>query len=229
MIKQAVIFCGGFGTRFNNNKTKILKPLAKINGKPILKIIIDIYYNQGINEFLLLGGFRFNLLKKFEKKYLSKKIKIPALNTGLRTTTAGRLIKAKKLIQDKFFLTYGDSIANFSVKKFESYKLSKKFYVSTYDYKIPYGVIISKKDNNINKSFEKSFKIPINAGFYVLNKKIFKFIKSQNNIFEDHVLKNVIRNKTYKLIKNKLSFWHPMDYKDDKNKIESILKNKKIV
>ena len=142
-----------------------MKPLVKINGKPILKIIIDIYYNQGINEFLLLGGFRFNLLKKFEKKYLSKKIKIFALNTGLRTTTAGRLIKAKKLIKENFFLTYGDSIANFSVKKFESYKLSKKFYVSTYDYKIPYGVIISKKDNNINKSFEKSFKIPINAAF----------------------------------------------------------------
>ena len=73
----------------------------------------------------------------------------------------------------------------------------------------------------------KSFKIPINAGFYVLNKKIFQFIKSQNNVFEDHVLRNVIRNKSYKLIKNKLSFWHPMDYKDDKYKIENILKNKK--
>ena len=72
MIKQAVIFCGGFGTRFNSNKTKTLKPLAKINGKPILKIIIDIYHKQGINEFLLIGGFKFNLLKKFEKNIYPK-------------------------------------------------------------------------------------------------------------------------------------------------------------
>ena len=84
-----------FGTRFNSNKKKTLKPLAKINGKPILKIIIDIYHKQGINEFLLLGRFKFNLFKKFEKIFI-KKIKILALNTGLDHTTAGRLLKAKK-------------------------------------------------------------------------------------------------------------------------------------
>ena len=75
MIKQVAILWRFWHSDLIIIKLKILKPLVKINGKPILKIIIDIYYNQGINEFLLLGGFRFNLLKKFEKNIYPKKLK----------------------------------------------------------------------------------------------------------------------------------------------------------
>ena len=41
---QALIFCGGFGTRINKDlKKKKLKPLIKINNKEILLRIIEIY------------------------------------------------------------------------------------------------------------------------------------------------------------------------------------------
>lgn len=227
MINQAVLFCGGFGTRFNDKKKKILKPLAKINGLPILKIIIDIFFKQGISNFLLLGGYKFNDLKKFEKKYSSKKLKIFALDTGIGSSTAERLLRAKDFLKDNFFLTYGDSIANFSVKKFKNYKTDNKFYVSTFEYSVPYGVLYSEKNSkNINKCFEKNFTVSINAGFYVLNKNIFKFIKSKNSIFEKDVLNRVTKSKNFKLIKNKLSFWMPMDYKQDKGKIEKTLRRK---
>ena len=103
MIDQVVLFCGGFGTRFNNKKKKILKPLAKVNGLPILKIIIDIFLKQGVSNFLLLGGYKFKDLKKFEKKYSSKKLKINALNTGVGSSTAERLLRAQGFIKDNFF------------------------------------------------------------------------------------------------------------------------------
>ena len=227
MINQAVLFCGGFGTRFNDKKKKLLKPLAKVNGLPILKVIIDIFFKQGISNFLLLGGYKFKDLKKFEKKYSSKKLKIYALNTGIGSSTAERLLKAQDYLKDNFFLTYGDSIANFSVKKFKNYKTDHKFYVSTYEYNVPYGVLHSfKNSNNIKKCYEKNFKISVNAGFYVLNKNIFKFIKSKNSVFEKDVLSKIAKSKNFKLIKNKLSFWMPMDYKQDKNKIEKTLRRK---
>ncbi len=227
MINQAVLFCGGFGTRFNDKKKKILKPLAKVNGLPILKIIIDIFFKQGVNNFLLLGGYKFKDLKKFQKKYSSKRLKIYALDTGIGSSTAERLLRAKDFLKDNFFLTYGDSIANFSVKKFKNYKTDHKFYVSTYEYSVPYGVFYSvKNSNNVNKCYEKNFKVSINAGFYVLNKNIFKFIKSKKSIFEKDVLSKVVKSKNFKLIKNKLSFWMPMDYKQDKSKIEKILRRK---
>jgi glucose-1-phosphate cytidylyltransferase len=63
---KAIILCGGFGTRCNlNNRTKILKPLLEVNGISILERIINLYAEQGIKQFILLGGFKFNKLKKF--------------------------------------------------------------------------------------------------------------------------------------------------------------------
>ena len=60
----AVILCGGKGTRYNlKNKRKILKPLVKIKGTPIIEKVIEIYKKNNIRNFLLLGGYKFNDLK----------------------------------------------------------------------------------------------------------------------------------------------------------------------
>ena len=115
---KALILCGGFGTRYNKkNKTKVLKPLLKVNGLSILERIIILYSKQGVKDFLLLGGFNFDKLEKFVKKF--KKLNIRAINTGLYTNTAGRLLKAKKLINkgENFLFTYGDSLADFNLRK----------------------------------------------------------------------------------------------------------------
>ncbi len=128
MIKKsltAVILCGGKGTRYNNNqKKKILKPLVNINGKTILERIIKIYHENGVKKFILLGGYKINTLNNFIKKKLNK-YNITLLNTGLNTETGGRLMLArKKLKEDIFLFTYGDSITNFNL--FKALKLKKK-------------------------------------------------------------------------------------------------------
>ena len=115
---KAIILCGGFGTRYNlNNRKKILKPLLKVKGISILERIINHYAKQGVNQFILLGGFKFNKLKEFSKKF--KNLDIKAVDTGLKTNTAGRLLKVKHLIDKKenFLFTYGDSITDFNLKK----------------------------------------------------------------------------------------------------------------
>ena len=94
---KALILCGGKGTRYNKNqKNKILKPLVNINGKTILERIIEIYYRNGISEFVLLGGYKINNLKNFVKKKL-KNYNITVLNTGLNTETGVDYYLQKKL------------------------------------------------------------------------------------------------------------------------------------
>ena len=93
---QALIFCGGFGTRINKDlKKKKLKPLIKINNKEILLRIIEIYKKNGVKDFILLGGYKINDLKKFSKKVKGANIQV--LNTGLKTETGGRLLQQKTL------------------------------------------------------------------------------------------------------------------------------------
>ena len=72
MSNKVVIFCGGLATRFNNGKPGPLKPLLKVNKKPIIEHIIERYKNLKNPEFILLGGHRYNELKKFQKKNFKK-------------------------------------------------------------------------------------------------------------------------------------------------------------
>ena len=65
----------------------------------------------------------------------------------------------------------------------------------------------------------------INGGFFIMEPKIFKFIKGDKTFLEREPLENVSKKK--KLIAYKHNgFWQCMDTKRDKDLLEKILKNK---
>jgi len=222
---KTVILCGGKGVRYNKDRSKpALKPLIKINNISILSRIIKIYSKQGVNEFLLLGGYKFNQLKKFSNTF--KKLKVRAINTGLNTDTAGRLLKVKKFIgNETFFFTYGDSYADFDLKK--ALRLKKKnkkiFIVCTFNYFFPYGVLNQQK-KILRSISEKKIKIPINAGFYVLDERVFKYIRSASESFEKHTINKIINSKNLKFVTMTVNNWLPLDNKGDKLNMSNKLK-----
>ena len=222
---KVLILCGGFGTRFNNGKPGPLKPLIKLDDEEILKKIIDIY-SKFINcEFILLGGYRYKELTKFSKKY--KNYKISVLDTGLETATAGRLLLAKKIIGNcNFFLTYGDSLANFNAKKSLMLKQKNNYVIGVSEFTIPYGVLKIGKKNLLKNFSEKKITININAGFYIFDNSIFDFIKSKNDSLENKILPMILRSKK-EIYCNFLSKWQPIDELLDKIKVSNIIKKNK--
>ena len=221
---KALILCGGFGTRYNKkNKIKVLKPLLKINGISILERIINLYRKQGIKDFLLLGGFNFEKLEKFTKKF--KNLNIRAINTGLYSNTAGRLLKAKNFINknDNFLFTYGDSLADFNLKKTLKMKNNNNYTVCAYNYKIPYGSLKLDSKNNLKKILEKKTIIPINAGFNILDESIFSYIKKNKESFERTTINKVVdKKKFFKCFYVKK--WFPLDTYQDKIALNEYLK-----
>ena len=222
---KALILCGGFGTRYNKkNKTKVLKPLLKVNGLSILERIIILYSKQGVKDFLLLGGFNFDKLEKFVKKF--KNLNIKAINTGLYTNTAGRLLKAKKLINkgENFLFTYGDSLADFNLRKNLKIKNNNNYTVCAYNYKIPYGGLKLDSKNNLKQIQEKKTIIPINAGFYILDDSIFSYIKGNKESFEKTTINKVVdrKKKFFKCLYVKK--WFPLDTYQDKIALNEHLK-----
>lgn len=225
---KALILCGGFGTRYNlNKKIKILKPLVKIDKISILKRIMIKCKQEGIKEFILLGGYKFNKLKKYTEKLKEFKIKI--LYTGLNTDTAGRLLKAKEFINKKenFLFTYGDSFVDFSLKKNLQNKKSNNYVISTYNYKIPYGGLNLSNKNILTKFLEKKAVIPINAGFYILDDSIFSYIKSDKESFEKTTINKILntKKKYFKCVEVKK--WYPLDTYKDKVILEKFIKKQK--
>jgi glucose-1-phosphate cytidylyltransferase len=222
---KTFIFCGGKATRFNNGKPGPLKPLIKINKIPIILRIINNLKKNSINEIFLLGGYKFNKLKSFFKK---NKMNIVVIDTKINTSTAGRLLMIKNLItkNENFLLTYGDSLVDFDIESALSLKKKNTFVISSFKYKFMYGVLNSNKRNICTNMYEKKI-FSVNSGFYILDKKIFKFIRSKKESFESDVIPRVLRSKKINFKINYVQSWLPIDNNTDKKNANLFLKNEK--
>ena len=73
---QAVILCGGLGTRLKNKYKHIPKALVKLKKKPNLIKIIDDLFNQNFKEVILLTAYKNEQIHKSIKNHKNyKKIK----------------------------------------------------------------------------------------------------------------------------------------------------------
>ena len=225
---KVVILAGGFGTRMNNGEPGALKPLIEVAGKEILAHIISIYESQNVTDFILLGGYKIDDLYDFAKKYSNSKIKINVIDTGSGTPTGGRLLQIKDLIkEDTFLLTYGDSVTNFNLTKAQKNMLENDadMSISTFRKKLEYGILDINDKLILNEIFEKTYSVPINAGFYILNKKIFEYINSLEESFEIDVLPRILKEKKINFSVYEVNFWHPMDTPEDRTRLNKLLLN----
>ena len=145
--------------------------------------------------------------------------------TGINTTTAGRLLKIKKFINknENFLLTYGDSLVNFKIKSALDLKKKNNLVISSYKYKFMYGILKLSKYRTLLDMKEKQ-NIFINSGFYILDKKIFTFIKSKQESFETHVIPRILKSKKIKFKINYVNSWLPIDNHEDKQRANIFFK-----
>ena len=236
---KTVFLAGGMGTRLSEETTKIPKPMIKIGNLPILIHIMKHYSNYNFNKFIVCGGYKYNLIKKFfdNNQNLQKKNKVnwsvEIINTGLKTQTGARIKKIKNFIEkdDLFFMTYGDGISDVNISKLlEFHKKHKKIATLTAVRPLPRFGNIKLNKNKIS-SFSEKGKLQegwINGGFFVLNKKVFEYINNRENcIFEREPLQNLSKDGELMAYKHE-GFWQPMDTLRDKNHLNEIYKKRKL-
>lgn len=247
---KAVIFAGGLGTRFSEKTQYMPKPMIEIGGKPILWHIMKIYASYNIKDFIICAGYKQNIIKEYFMNYFminsdvtfnlydnsikllntnSEDWNVTIIDTGLNTMTAGRLKRIESYINnEQFCLTYGDGVADVNIlDTIKKHNESKKALTMTV-YK-PAGrfgsVHIDPKTNTV-LSFEEK---PdgegnwINAGFFVCNPEIFKYIpeNSDSIMFEREPLQNIANAGEMNAYKH-TGFWKPMDMLKDNLELEKM-------
>ena len=218
----AAILVGGKGTRMKSF-SKIPKPLLKIRKKEILKWIIDIYHDQGVKDYYLLcRSNNLSDFQNFKKKY--KKYNIKVIDTGLNSSISKRISYVKNFIGKNkyFFLTYGDSIANFNKKKSLKKLNKKKMVVTLHKKKFPYGEV-KLKNNNIQKYVKNNSYKNINAGFYVVHSNMLNLVQKNKN-FEKLIFNKLVKSKEINSVFSDI--WYPIDNKEDLILAENYLINK---
>jgi len=115
--EQAVILCGGLGSRLRPHTNTLPKPMVPCNGKPFLWYLMQQLHEQGIKRFVLLTGY---LAEKIED-YFSDGSKFGwdvNYSRGPKEWDTGkRLWQAQELIDDRFLLMYSDNIVPFPYER----------------------------------------------------------------------------------------------------------------
>ena len=62
---KVLILAGGLGTRISEETANKPKPMVSINGNPILWHLMNIYANQGFNEFVVATGYKGEVIEEW--------------------------------------------------------------------------------------------------------------------------------------------------------------------
>ncbi len=112
MIEQAVILCGGRGTRLGALTAELPKPLLAVDEAPFLDLLLFELGRHGIRRILLLGGFAAARLAEYAAATPVKARFDLAIEIAVEPEpagTGGALWHARHRLDDSFVLLNGDS------------------------------------------------------------------------------------------------------------------------
>jgi len=203
-INQVIIFAGGLGTRLHPLTKECPKPLININGKPFIFYIIDRLINQKIKEIILLTGYRFEDFNFIFDCY--KNIDIKIINTPLEYQTSLRILDIRNLLDDYFYIFYGDNFWPFNLQELE-----KSFFRSKTDAQIviyknddKYSISnIEIDDNNFVIKYDKYREglscNYVDIGFGIFQKKHILLLDHNENVgFEKIIYDKLLINRQIK-------------------------------
>lgn len=247
---KVVILAGGFGTRISEESQYSPKPMVEIGGRPILWHIMKEYAYYGHNEFIICAGNKQHMVKEWFANYFlynsdvtfdyadgrsemtvhnhhCEPWKVTVVDTGLHTMTGGRIKRIQKYVGDETFLmTYGDGVCDVDMDDLIKYHNShgKIATLTAVVLEQQKGVLNIGGDNAVKSFREKSISdgAPINAGYMVLNPRIFDYLEGDDTVFEKEPMEKLAEEGELMSYMHR-GFWQCMDNKREKDMLEMLL------
>ena len=236
---------GGRGSRLSAITDSIPKPLVEVDNRPILFHIMNIFSQQGIKDFVILTGYKGELIADFfsrynqrynnfeidmksgQLSYLSDNYlgwKVQVIETGVSTMTGGRLLRAQEYLsgEESFFFTYGDGLANIDLASVLSVNRQTNT-VATVTAVLPpsrFGKI--NYENHMVKEFSEKpidYGERINGGFFVLRPTIFEYLQGDTCVFEENPLKDLVKDSQLSVHLHN-GYWNCLDTLRDLEQIQ---------
>jgi UDP-N-acetylglucosamine diphosphorylase / glucose-1-phosphate thymidylyltransferase / UDP-N-acetylgalactosamine diphosphorylase / glucosamine-1-phosphate N-acetyltransferase / galactosamine-1-phosphate N-acetyltransferase len=112
-IDRAVILAAGRGTRMRELTADLPKPMIQVRGKPVLQYIVEGLRDAGVQTFLIIVGYRADIVQNFFGDGSRYKIDIEYA-TQVTQDGTGRVVDlAREFVGDsQFVLAYGDILVD---------------------------------------------------------------------------------------------------------------------
>ncbi|MHB8656603.1 MAG: sugar phosphate nucleotidyltransferase [Solirubrobacteraceae bacterium] len=218
MLPSVVILCGGRGTRLQEHAQSIPKPLVEIGGRPILWHVIQIYLAQGFRRFLLLTGYKAQMIEDFaELTSWPAGTVVRSLDTGADTPTGGRIaLAADELDGKRFCLTYADGVADIDLNALlsEHERFGSHATMTVVRPELPFGVAEVNDEGIVHGFVEKPRSERwINGGFFCFERTVLELL-TRDTVLEREPLARLAAAGELRAFRHD-GFWDCMDtYKD---------------
>lgn len=111
---QAVILCGGLGTRLRPLTENLPKPMAPVNGRPFLEHLLRQLSGQGVRRFTLLIGYLGQTIRDYFGDGARWGWEINYSHGPAEWDTGRRVHEARALLEPQFLLLYSDNFVQFN-------------------------------------------------------------------------------------------------------------------
>lgn len=221
---KVVILAGGLGTRISEETGDKPKPMVHIDGKPILWHIMNIYAQQGLNEFLIATGYKGEVISKWVDS-LEMNWNIEAVDTGLETQTGGRIKKCMNLYPgERMLATYGDGVGNININHLLTFHESHgKLATLTAVHPPARFGYLDMANGQVLHFGEKNQSNAgwINGGFFVLEPQVSRYVDDNSEPFETGALPKLAGEGELMAFEHD-GFWQPMDTLREKQDLEKL-------
>lgn len=137
---KMIILAGGQRSTISEESEGMPKPMLPIGGRPLLWHIMKHASLCGINEFIICGGYKIDVIKDYFLDFyiyqsdilvntgnntveiLNKNTedwKVTIVDTGIKTLPIERVKKVLDIAGEEFYITYGDCLSDVSLDRMQ--------------------------------------------------------------------------------------------------------------
>lgn len=243
---QVVILAGGQRSTISNEQEGIPKPMAEIGGKPMLWHIMKSFSAYGLNEFIICGGYKVDMIKEYFMDYYiyqsditvdlktntveihknrTEDWKVTVVDTGLYSSTGQRVARIKEYInEDTFIVASGDCLFDIDVKQMIEYH-REQGKIATMAVARPTGrnEALDINEAGLIQKIQKNAPLNeawTNAWLYVLDKKVFDSLQGDYEL--EKLLTDNLAGKGQLITYKHHGFWTPVETYRDRVNMENL-------
>jgi choline kinase len=110
-IKQCLILAAGNGSRLRAISAGLPKPLVEFQGRPILEHIVRRAQDAGIEEFVIVLGYRGDLIREWAESHWRGRARFTWVeNPDYHKSNGISALKARSALRDNFLLLMADHL-----------------------------------------------------------------------------------------------------------------------
>jgi glucose-1-phosphate cytidylyltransferase len=242
---KVIFLAGGLGTRLMEETAARPKPMVEIGGRPILWHLMQLYAAHGHKDFLVACGYRGEVIKEYFRSLPARTSdyvinladgsveivkasdldwRIGAIDTGIETTTAGRILRLRELIgEERFMVTYGDGLGDIDLTALLGFHVGHGHLATVTAVRPPARFGALGLDGPRVREFTEKPQVGdgwINGGFFVFEPGVFEYLE-EGSPLERKPLERLAFDRQLMAYRHE-GFWQPMDTLRERQLLETL-------